>query len=172
MFSAEGLPGELSSEMGGCTGRDPVAGSCGLRLFGETAVAGGELADTLLERSVLGGGPLNSLAGEFAFGVAGLIEQLPDGGALERGSRRSQHRLGALGCDPLPAAAAAGSPQHHRRPRGACQRYLGRRGGFAMRREIDCLPVVSSSGWLYAISHPSWDLSPERCSCSRRILAR
>ena len=62
---------------GGCTGRDPIAGSCGLQPFGETAVVGGELADTLLERGVLGGGPLNSLAGEFAFGVAGLIGQLP-----------------------------------------------------------------------------------------------
>lgn len=62
---------------GGCTGRDPIAGSCGFQPFGETAVVGGELADTLLERGVLGGGPLNSLAGEFAFGVAGLIEQLP-----------------------------------------------------------------------------------------------
>ena len=42
-----------------------------LQPSGETAVASGELAGTLLQRGVLDGGPLNGFAGEFASGRRG-----------------------------------------------------------------------------------------------------
>ena len=69
--------GDLCLEVGDALVVEPEVLACGLEFLFEGAVAGGEGADALLERGVLGGGRLTSLAGEFAFGVAGLIGQLP-----------------------------------------------------------------------------------------------
>jgi hypothetical protein len=56
--------------------------SCGLEFLLEGAVPGGERADALLERGVLGGDPLDGFLGPFGLQVADLAEELADTGAL------------------------------------------------------------------------------------------
>jgi hypothetical protein len=74
----------LCFELGDAPVGELVVGACGLQPFCEGSVVGGQLADALLERGVLGGDALDGLVGEFAFGVAELAEQLPDAVALVR----------------------------------------------------------------------------------------
>ena len=57
-------------------------GTGGLEPFVEGPVVGGELADSLLERGVLGGDPLDGLFGPLGLQVADLAEELADAGAL------------------------------------------------------------------------------------------
>ncbi len=74
--------GELGLELRDAPVGEPVVGARGLQPLCEGAVVGGELADSLLERGVLGSHPLDGVLGELAFGVAELAEQLADAGAL------------------------------------------------------------------------------------------
>src|SRR6516225_6400306 len=74
--------GDLGFEVGDALVVKPEVLPCGLEFLLEGAVAGGERADALLERGVLGGDPLDGFLGPFGLQVPDLAEELADAGAL------------------------------------------------------------------------------------------
>ena len=74
--------GELGFEVGDAPVLEAQVGAGGFEPFVEGAVVGGELADALFERGVLGGDPLDGLLGPFGLQVADLAEEFADAGAL------------------------------------------------------------------------------------------
>src|SRR6266508_3384319 len=70
--------GDAGFEIGDAPVLEAQVGPGGLEPFVEGAVVGGELADALLERGVLGGDPLDGLLGPFGFQVPDLAEELAD----------------------------------------------------------------------------------------------
>jgi hypothetical protein len=72
----------LRFEVGDALVVEPEVLACCLELLFEGAVAGGEGADALLERGVLGGDPLDGFLRPFGLQVPDLAEELADAGAL------------------------------------------------------------------------------------------
>ena len=74
--------GELGFEVGDALVVEPEVLPCGLEFLLKGPLVGGERADALLERGVLGGDPLDGFLGPFGLQVPDLAEELADAGAL------------------------------------------------------------------------------------------
>ena len=75
---------QLRFEAGDALVEEAVVGASTLQAFFQGALPGGEVADALPERSVLGAEPAGGVAVVLVLGVAELAEQLADAGALAR----------------------------------------------------------------------------------------